>query len=93
MHQFLSNAPADPVTGHRQKLPAQKMPDVDFHKAVAGLGHIPEAERALGLVIDLEVPVGGRSGSRQRAGASQSRRPASMIPWTAYTLDVPTSFL
>ena len=74
MHQFLSNAPADPVTGHRPKLPPQKMPDIDFHKAVAGLGQYPQLMRALGLVIDLEVPLGGRTSFVSRAGASQSRR-------------------
>ena len=58
MHQSLSTVPVD-GNGNRQKLPAQTLPDVDFHNAVAGLGSYPMLERALGLVIDLEVPLAG----------------------------------
>ena len=89
MHQFLSNAPADPVTGHRPKLPPQKMPDIDFHKAVAGLGQYPQLMRALGLVIDLEVPLAGVPASSVVRVHPNLAQPAPMIPWTAYTLNVP----
>jgi hypothetical protein len=58
MHQFLSKVTFD-AKGNREKLPPQTLPDIDFHKAVAGLGSYPLLERALGLVIDLEVPVAG----------------------------------
>jgi hypothetical protein len=84
MHQSLSTVPVDDK-GNRQKLPAQTLPDVDFHNAVAGLGSYPMLERALGLVIDLQVPVPG-------VPASGSVRvhpslPGSLVPATAYTLD------
>ena len=36
---------------------ALQPPDIDFHKAVSTLGNYPQLMRALGLVIDLEVPV------------------------------------
>src|SRR5215469_17109451 len=40
MHQFLSKVTFD-AQGNREKLPPQTLPDIDFHKAVAGLGSYP----------------------------------------------------
>ena len=84
MHQSLSTVPVD-GDGNRQKLLAQTLPDVDFHNAVAGLGSYPMLERALGLVIDLQVPVAGvPSSGSVRVHPSL---PGSLVPVTAYTLD------
>jgi hypothetical protein len=86
MHRFLSTVTLD-SQGHRRKLPPQTLPDVDFHKAIAGLGSYPMLERALGLVIDLEVPAAGVPASGSvRVHPSLPGSPA-MIPLTAYTLD------
>ena len=84
MHQSLSTVPAD-GDGNRQQLPPQTLPDVDFHNAVAGLGSYPMLERALGLVIDLQVPVAGVPASGSvRVHPSLA---GSLVPTTAYRLD------
>jgi len=49
MHQFLSRFAPDPRGGNAIPLPPQQLPDIDFHKAVAGLGQYPKLMRALGL--------------------------------------------
>jgi len=87
MHQFLSRFAPDPRGGNAIPLPRQKLPDVDFHKAVAGLGQYPKLMRALGLVIDLQVPMAGvPASSNVRVHPSLPGTPP-MIPWTAYSLD------
>ena len=93
MHQFLSKVTFD-ANGNREKLPPQKLPDIDFHKAVGGLGSYPLLERALGLVIDLEVPVAGVPASGSVRVHPSLAGPAPMVPFTAYTLNLATtSFL
>ncbi len=86
MHQFLSTVPVD-GDGNRQKLSAQTLPDVDFHNAVAGLGSYPMLERALGLVIDLEVPAAGVQGAGSVRVHPTPPGPSALAPFTAYTLD------
>ena len=86
MHQFLSKVTLD-AQGHRQKLPPQTLPNIDFHKAVAGLGSYPMLERALGLVIDLEVPVAGVPASGSVRVHPSLPGPPAMVPFTAHTLN------
>jgi hypothetical protein len=88
MHQPLSKEVRDPVTKHREPLPPQTPPDVDFHRAVAGMGQYPKLMRALGLAIDLEVPLNGvPAASNIRVTPSLQGSPP-LQPWTAYALDV-----
>ena len=56
---------------------------------MAGLGQYPQLMRALGLVIDLEVPLAGVPASSVVRVHPNLAGPAPMIPWTAYTLNVP----
>ena len=86
MHQFLSKEVLDSKQ-HRVPLPPQTLPDVDFHKAVAGLGQYEKLVRALGLVIDLEVPVTGVPAASNLRVHPSLAATAPMIPWTACTLD------
>jgi len=92
MHQFLSRYVPYPKEerkkgGNTIPLPQQQLPDVDFHKAVAGLGQYPKLMRALGLAIDLEAPLTGvPASSNVRVHPSLPGTPP-MIPWTAYSLD------
>jgi hypothetical protein len=86
MHQFLSKVTFD-ANGHRNKLPPQALPVLDFHKAVAGLGSYPMLERGLGLVIDLEVPLTGVPASGSVRVHPSLAGPPAMVPFTAYTLN------
>lgn len=86
MHQFLSKVKFD-AQGHRAPLPKQTLPDVDFHKAVAGLGSYKKLMRALGLAIDLEVPLAGVPASGNVRVTPGLAGPPPMIPWTSYALD------
>ena len=54
MHQFLSKKVRKP-DGSLEKLPPQKPPEVDFHRAIAAIGQYQKLMRALGIAIDLEV--------------------------------------
>jgi hypothetical protein len=84
MHQFLSKVVLD-ADGNRVPLPPQQLPDIDLHNAVAGLGQYTKLMRALGLAIDLEVPLSGvPAASNVRVHPSLPGTPP-MIPWTAYT--------
>jgi hypothetical protein len=86
MHRFLSKVVLDD-NGHRVKLPDQKLPDVDFHKAVAAMGQYQKLMRALGLAIDLEVPITGVPLTSQlRVHPSLAAVPP-MVPWTSYRID------
>jgi hypothetical protein len=58
MHEFLSNKVKNP-DGTLEPLPPQQPTEVDFHKAVASLGQYPSLMRAMGIAIDLEVPLDG----------------------------------
>jgi hypothetical protein len=86
MHQSLSTAPID-ANGNRQKLSAQAPLQVDFHNAVAGLGSYPILERALGLVIDLQVALAGVPASGSVGVHPSLPGPPALVPFTAYTLD------
>jgi hypothetical protein len=89
MHQFLSTVTVN-EDGHRQPLPPQTLPDVDFHNAVAGLGSYPMLERALGLVIDVEVPSAGVPAAGSVRVQPSVSGPA-LTPLTAYTLNTTTA--
>ena len=86
MHQSLLTVPID-ANGNRQQITAQTLPDVDFHNAVAGLGSYPMLERALGLVIDLEVPLAGVPASGSVRVQPSLEGPPALTPFTAYSLD------
>ena len=86
MHQPLSKVVLGP-DHHPLPLPAQQLPEVDFHKAVAGLGQYPKLMRALGLAIDLEVPLTGVPAAANVRVHPSLAATAPMIPWTAYTLN------
>jgi hypothetical protein len=87
MHEFLSRFVPDPRGGNAIPLPQQQLPDIDFHKAVAGLGQYPKLMRALGLAIDLEVPVAGVPPSSNVRVHPSLAGPPPMISWTAYSLE------
>jgi hypothetical protein len=87
MHQPLSRIERD-ADHHAKPLPAQQPPDVDFHRAVAGLGQYTKLMRALGLAIDLEVAVAGVPAASSVRVHPSLAVPPPMIPWTAYTLDI-----
>src|SRR5258708_14180418 len=95
MHHFLSQYKRYPK-GERKKggntVPqsVQTLPDVDFHKAVASLGQYPKLLRAMGLVIDLEVPLTGVPASSNVRVHPILAGPTPMTPWTAYTLNTAT---
>ena len=94
-HQFLSKYVPYPK-GERTKggntvpLQPQKLPDVDFHKAVASVGQYPKLMRALGLAIDLEIPLKGVPAASNVRVHPSLPGPSPMIPWTAYKLDLTT---
>ena len=84
MHDFLSARDAD---GNPLPLPAQKLPDTDFHKVVGAMGQYPALMRALGIAIDLEIPAAGIPTNGQLRIHPGKAGPAPMIPWTAYRID------
>ncbi|HKE34476.1 MAG TPA: hypothetical protein VKB66_04710 [Candidatus Acidoferrum sp.] len=86
MHQFLSKQVLD-AQGHRQLLPPQKPEPFDFHRAVAGMGQYQKLMRALGLAIDLEVPLNGVLPASNVRVTPNLPGPPPMTPWTAYRLD------
>jgi hypothetical protein len=93
MHQFLSKYVPYPPTerkkgGNTVPQSVQTLPDVDFHKAVASVGQYPKLMRALGLAIDLEVPLAGVPPSSNVRVHPSLPGPTPMTPWTAYTLNV-----
>lgn len=91
MHRFLSKFAPDPRGGNAIKLPAQQLPDVDFHKGVAAMGQYQKLMRALGLAIDLQIPLAGvPASSNVRVHPSLAATPP-MIPWTAYSIDTSRS--
>ena len=91
MHQSLSKQVVNPSTGHRDPLPPQAPTELDFHRAVASMGQYQKLLRALGLVIDLEVPLTGVPASSNIRVTPSLQGPPPMTPWTAYHLDVPAS--
>ena len=91
MHEFLSKVEFDPANPlHRLPLPAQKPTDVDFHKAVASMGQYYKLMRALGLAIDLEIPLDGVPPFANVRVTPSLQGPPPMTPWTACHLDRPT---
>ena len=89
MHRFLSGQVLD-ADHHRQKLPPQKPPDLDFHRAVAGMGQYQKLMRALALAIDLEVPLDGVPAASNVRVAPDLPGPPPMTPWTAYRFGAPS---
>ena len=89
-HQFLSQYKPYPKGGNAIPLQPQKLPDVDFHKAVASVGQYPKLMRALGLAIDLEIPLKGVPAASNVRVHPSLPGPPPMIPWTAYKLDLTT---
>jgi hypothetical protein len=88
MHSSLSKVVLNPDKT-RKPLPPQQPPDVDFHRAIAAMGQYQKVMRALGIAIDVEVPVAGvPPASNVRVTPSLEGQPA-MRPWTAYRLDAP----
>ncbi len=89
MHQFLSKRVRipDKPDGILQPLPPQKPTDIDFHGAVASMGQYQKLMRALGLAIDLEVPLDGVPAASNIRVTPNLAGPAPMTPWTAYRLD------
>ena len=72
------------------KLVAQTLPDVDFHKAVGAMGQYPKLLRALGLAIDLRIPLDAIAAAT--TGGNIRVTPhldgaAPITPWTAFVLD------
>jgi hypothetical protein len=88
IHQFLSAYRPYIKGGNAIPLPKQILPDVDFHKAVASLGQYPKLTRALGLTIDLEIPLAGVPAASNVRVHPSLQGPPPMIPWTAYNLDL-----
>jgi hypothetical protein len=88
MHRFLSRYEPDPRGGNAVPQPPQQLPDIDFHKAVAAMGQYPKLMRALGLAIDLEVPVTGVPADSNIRVHPNLPGTTPMIPWTAYSLDL-----
>jgi hypothetical protein len=89
MHQPLSKQVLD-ADQHRRPLPPQKPTELDFHRAVASMGQYQKLMRALGLAIDLEIPLSGVPAASSVRVAPELPGPPAMTPWTAYRLDVPT---
>lgn len=86
MHQVLSRQVRNP-NGTLQPLPPQKPTEVDFHRAIAAMGQYQKLMRALGIAIDLEVPVANVAvASSVRVTPSLQGAPP-MTPWTAYRLN------
>lgn len=82
MHQaYYTPPPDDEPPG----LAPEELPEVDFHTTVGSLGSYPALERALGLVIDLEVPRTGVSPAG-RLRVAPGGIPGALTPYTAYTL-------
>ncbi|TAM81020.1 MAG: hypothetical protein EPN47_14160 [Acidobacteria bacterium] len=77
-----------------------QLPEIDFHKIVSSLGNYPEIMKALGLVINLAVPLPGslatNSTVRVAPTWSSDSQPASFntdfSPKTAYAADTSRSW-
>jgi hypothetical protein len=86
MHQFLSRQVRNP-DGTLQPLPPQRRTEIDLHRAIAAIGQYQKLLRALGIAIDLEVPVTNvPAASNVRVKPSLHGEPP-MTPWTAYRLN------
>jgi hypothetical protein len=86
MHDALSKQVRNP-NGTLQPLPPQKPPEVDFHRVVGSLGQYQKLVRALGLAIDLEIPLKGVAPASNIRVTPSLDGPAPMTPWTAYQFD------
>jgi len=75
-------------------------PDIDFHKIVSSLGNYPELMKALGLVINLQVPLPAGLGASSTVRVTPQWPPGSppasfnsdFSPKTAYVLDTTKSW-
>jgi hypothetical protein len=100
MHKFLSkveidpNGPVQARPTYRKLLPKQRPTDLDLHKVVASLSQYAKLMRAMGLAIDLEVPLQGAPPASTMRVVPSLAGPAPMTPWTAYQINLPAkSFL
>ncbi len=86
MHDALSKQVRNP-DGTLRPLPPQKRPEVDFHRVVGSLGQYQKLMRALGIAIDLEIPIEGVAPASNIRVTPSLDGPPPMTPWTAYHLD------
>ena len=86
MHEALSKQVRNP-DGTLQPLPPQKPPEVDFHRVVGSLGQYQKLMRALGLAIDIEIPLEGVAPASNIRVTPSLEGPRAMTPWTAYRFD------
>ncbi len=89
VHQPLNKAVVDPKTKQKAAVRVPlKPPELDFHQAVALIGHYPALMRVLGLAVDFEMPLPPdfpRLGSiRIVPGARQD-----YMPWTKFVYEAP----
>jgi hypothetical protein len=87
MHRFLSKQ-VRRSDGTLEPLPPQKATEIDFHRAIAALGQYPKLMRALGIVVDLEVPLAAVPPASNVRVTPSLEGASPMTPWTAYRLDV-----
>ncbi len=86
MHQ----SPAPPRRDGTGKLVAQTLPDIDFHRAVGAMGQYPKLLRALGLAIDLRIPLDAIAAATTDGNIRVTPHldgAAPITPWTAFVLD------
>jgi len=92
-HRPLNRVITDPVTKQPKVLQALiKIPEIDFHQMVSVLGKYGELLRRLGLVADLEVPLGPGIPAAARVRVVVTWPPTTVMtdistPWTKYVLD------
>ncbi|HWY45335.1 MAG TPA: hypothetical protein VNX66_17690 [Candidatus Sulfotelmatobacter sp.] len=86
VHQFLSKRVPKP-DGTLEPLPPQKPTELDFHRAIASLGQYQKLMRALGIVIDLEIPVAKVPSASTVRVTPNLDGVAPMTPWTAYQMN------
>lgn len=67
--------------------PAPKVPDFDFHRIIASYADTPHVLRALGLVIDVVLPVGNPIREAvQAAGKAEGTLGVEIIDWAGHDL-------
>ena len=86
MHRFLSKQ-VRRSDGTLEPLPPQKPTEIDFHRAIAALGQYPKLMRALGIAVDLEVPLAAVPAASNVRVTPSLQGASPMTPWTAYRLD------
>jgi hypothetical protein len=86
VHQFLSKRVRKP-DGTLESLPPQKPTELDFHRAIASLGQYQKLMRAMGIAIDLEVPIADVPAASSLRVTPSLAGVAPMTPWTAYRMN------